>query len=538
MSITTWNRLELDVAHADPAAGLAAGLAASLADPLWLLARQLQLGELRGEDAGTPVTAHGTLVSYPVAAYATTGAPAPLPRGVPLEALIEPEADQLDLRWRARGGELLLALLAEHDLEALIARAGAAFPWAPSPDADPDGDTFLRVAASRCPDGAAVAAAIRAGQLAHDLAAAELDAPRLERVAAAWLAWWAPRVRQGATDAWVPERLEHRATLHVELPEGAATLHAVAYPGGRLDWDDFDLEIAAPGGASSGEVHAFAALPTPLDVPGMPRVRFWELEDPRFDPGRVSIGPGDLGTALVVEAALAYAADWFLLGVPAQLGALHHLARLDVVDTFGVATEVRPAARVRPDAGWALWQLSPRTGGAAAPYLFLPTATASLVQGEIIEDVLLVRDELANVGWGIERTITDALGRPARRTASTATAPSTTAAADLRYEPLPPLPDDRVPLARVEAADGPRLRRAQGVAAPMLAPPTRGRFLTPGFTVHEGEVGREGVALTRRWQCALDATGRRWIWCTRSKAPGAPQAGLRLAFDDLVGRAR
>ena len=36
---------------------LEGGLAARLADPLWMLGRQWQLGELLGEDAGSPVGA-------------------------------------------------------------------------------------------------------------------------------------------------------------------------------------------------------------------------------------------------------------------------------------------------------------------------------------------------------------------------------------------------------------------------------------------------------------------------------------------------
>ena len=54
-------------------------------------------------------------------------------------------------------------------------------------------------------------------------------------------------------------------------------------------------------------------------VPGMPAMRFWELEDETFDPGRISFGPGDLGAALLVETALAYAGDWCV--VPAALAA-------------------------------------------------------------------------------------------------------------------------------------------------------------------------------------------------------------------------
>ena len=50
-SITTWSRLE----PLDQSADLTTSLAAPIADPLWLLHRQWQLGELEGNDAGTPI---------------------------------------------------------------------------------------------------------------------------------------------------------------------------------------------------------------------------------------------------------------------------------------------------------------------------------------------------------------------------------------------------------------------------------------------------------------------------------------------------
>ena len=48
-----WNRLE-PRSRVD---GLAGGLAARVHDPLWLLARQWQVGEFAGKDAGSPLTA-------------------------------------------------------------------------------------------------------------------------------------------------------------------------------------------------------------------------------------------------------------------------------------------------------------------------------------------------------------------------------------------------------------------------------------------------------------------------------------------------
>ena len=52
-SITSWMRLEPRSRNAE----MSASLQARVYDPLWLLARQWQLGEFQGEDNGSPVVA-------------------------------------------------------------------------------------------------------------------------------------------------------------------------------------------------------------------------------------------------------------------------------------------------------------------------------------------------------------------------------------------------------------------------------------------------------------------------------------------------
>src|SRR5438093_12180889 len=52
-SITSWMRLEPRSRNAE----MNTTLQARIYDPLWLLARQWQLGEFQGEDCGSPVSA-------------------------------------------------------------------------------------------------------------------------------------------------------------------------------------------------------------------------------------------------------------------------------------------------------------------------------------------------------------------------------------------------------------------------------------------------------------------------------------------------
>lgn len=532
MPITTWGRLEPDTESLDPSDGLARGLTNRLGDPLWLLSRQHSLGELRGEDAGLPVAVELILERHPVTALTIDGVTAPVSPGVPWEAEVEAEPDQIDLRLRLRGGELLAAMLAEAGLSEVVAVAATSFAWPPD---DPGADTTtveaaLITAARRWADGAAVAQSCEAGTFATELGLGPEQLVAGAKVSAAWHRWWSARARVRARTAWQAERLEHHFVAEAPTTAGTVRLAAERYPGGRLDWDAFQVATVEPVGAVAPVAIASTCAPLPLTIPGMPTARVWELEDDGPDVGRVSLGPGDLGAALLVEVSLAYAGDWFVAPVALAAGALHRLTSVRVTDSFGVRSLVRAAAEVRPDPAWGLWHLTGDPDG----WLFIPSATATTVMGEPIEDVVLLRDELANAGWAIERVVPDALGR-GRPTTIGVPPPSPSTTADWRYAPLPRLPGDRVPLVRRIASDGgAQLVRAEVVDPAMGAPATAGRMVAADFAVREGELKRLGAVVTRRWQLAQDAAGGRRVWCTRAREAARPAAGVRLGFDDLV----
>ena len=89
----TWLRLEGTTR--DPE--LTEGLAAQVADPLWTLTRQWQVGEFAGEDAASPVLVTAEVAVAPITAFAPgeeTAKAGPLPRADadrPLEVLVEQE---------------------------------------------------------------------------------------------------------------------------------------------------------------------------------------------------------------------------------------------------------------------------------------------------------------------------------------------------------------------------------------------------------------------------------------------------------------
>ena len=115
-ALNTWTRVEPLPQSTD----LQPALQASIADPLWLLARQWQFLELAGEDAGTPIEVRVDAESAPIsrflagalgtdaAARATSYAGASLP----LEVVVEREpVRQSNTRFAAEAGLHLQRLL-------------------------------------------------------------------------------------------------------------------------------------------------------------------------------------------------------------------------------------------------------------------------------------------------------------------------------------------------------------------------------------------------------------------------------------------
>src|SRR5262245_54899629 len=128
-SITSWLRLEPRSRDAE----MNTSLQARVYDPLWLLARQWQLGEFEGEDNGSPVIARWRGEGTPLTRY-HSGAIAPntqitAPKydggRLPLETLVEreavrPIADQpaqpAKLRVAAEAGRHFLRLMDQQPL--------------------------------------------------------------------------------------------------------------------------------------------------------------------------------------------------------------------------------------------------------------------------------------------------------------------------------------------------------------------------------------------------------------------------------------
>ena len=161
-------------------------------------------------------------------------------------------------------------------------------------------------------------------------------------------------------------------------------------------------------------------IPAPVSFRGMPAARFWEFEDAQVDFGSVDAGPTDLARMLLVEFALAYGNDWFVIPIELDVGSLYRTRSLVITDTFGVRTLIKSSSELgEPHSTWRMFQHSYTRGSGitkpASNLFFLPPSLLKSMESRPIEEVLFLRDEMANLAWAVERLIESPAERPLNR---------------------------------------------------------------------------------------------------------------------------
>jgi hypothetical protein len=509
---------------------LATAVQARIHDPLWLLGRQWQMGELRHDGGATPVDVRieGLTASIErLRGGAGTSFPID-PRAVPLEALVEcedaPQQGMNDLKLRADAGLHLVRMLRNAglgtDAELWIQRA--AFDLAgPLDDATRD---FLDWVEGRVPDGSRLAQLIPDALVAGTPAAA---IPLLQ----SWLAWYAGRFQvplAAASPTWDPEHLEYVFAVAAPSAAGESVLMAPGYSEPRLDWYSFDAGAGDLGSTGQPRARRHFRIPAPLDFVGMPNARFWTFEEPtsRFDAIDV-LARGDpaAATLMVLDFALLYGEDWFLVPIPLEPWVVFEAQSVVVTDCFGDATTlVRPAGR------WNVFQLD--AGGGALSPLFVHAAPAEALEGPPLEEVHLLRDEIANVAWAVEHIVPTPLG-PGKAMRSDERTPEAPSPPGLTWTLTPPSPPAGwFPLLPVEVG-----RLAVGVLWSARDAKPRGRLLaelrTSDRRLYQEEVPSAGAQVSRRWQTARGVDGTLHFWIGRDKAPRRTHTALGIRFDTV-----
>jgi hypothetical protein len=572
-SITTFSRLEPQPRRGD----LAVGSAAPVQDPLWLLARQWQVGEFAGHDGGNPILARWRgvaapptrFVAGPIPPDTVLSAPRFAADAAPLEAVIErittPLAPATDspagLRLAIDAGRHFLALLARQQMvQDYRADIRARYALEPLSDTqlaalDPATAAYARLHAGRSPDGRRLLAELADRDVPRlDRAIDPLDVAEVARASAAWQAWLATLFDYADPEApcWQPARFEYTASMGGRRSAddfGETTLTAPRYDRDSIDWYEFDVNGEVNLGTRPAEVGAAVTrtvVPVPVTAPGLPAPRFWEFEDGRLNVAAIQPASTDLAQVLLVETLGGFGNDWFVIGIDLPVGRLVQSASLTVTDTFGVKTLLQPAG-ANGSARWGLFRHAmpvdsdEAEGVPISNLLYLAPRVAQPLIGPVVEQVTLTRDEQANIAWAIEQILESPLQVGIALSDARPPEPRGDPQAPPQYKlfhrppphwvPLLPVrtgPDAQVLLARGSVSDEAGNGRLVGSVTTMLAGGTDGALLIP-----EEEVPDDGLVVQRHYQAARWIDGTLHIWAAYRARPAGSLPSANLRFDSI-----
>lgn len=585
----SWNRLE----GRPRTDNFARALKAEVRDPLWMLARQWQMGEFEGDDAASPVFAKVHVATTKLRKYQPLDHKVqPFDDTRPLETQVECRPIPMQIASQPIGLDIRL-LMGRHWFKIMgnaalqpgfLAKYSIQLPDRTKPEgapvfAHPEVWQQWAAVAGRRLDGFAFYEYLKeAGHLASDGIAGASAAE--DAAGEAFVKWFETLFVQpeGEGDAWQPNRLEYQFAVAAPNAGGEKILRAEEYYQGHLDWYNLDHDKQAvvlgatpippdPPDAVTEATHTHTFIPTQVSFNGMPNTRWWAFEDGKTNFGEVKPDRNDLGRLLVMEFALVYANDWFLLPFTLEAGSLALVRGLAVTNVFGERTWVEPGNKGLDDdfKRWSMFTLNTqgKRGEPADLTLALLPTVPKIQEGQPYEEIALLRDEMANMVWGIEtRLPSPAGGNLNGREAALETrrffealegvvpAPPPVFKANIRYEVMNSVPENWIPFVPTHEKGSVQfihLQRASMLRfiegdpkAPKIKPRTD--LLREGldkkpvdvYFIQEEEVPRSGVHVSQSFQRTRWYAGKVFTWLGVRKRTGRGEGSSGLAFDRIV----
>lgn len=386
-------------------------------DPLWMLARQWQMGEFRGNNTGTAMSVR-CLVKYDNCS------------SEPIEPVTEQINPRIDLLARIESAVYLSDLLRNNGMRTkeFLPKLMRDFPidWDALDDSLvlPDAVTsqqerllnkhlqnYVRAYRGKIFDGVAVYNHLnKAGHLFNRQSIAVEDD---------FMAWFKKKYKPASLSNSHWESADLCYTVETDVANMA--FKGDRYQGGRLSWYTFDYDKnRAVKGDASGETKCEEVLsfPTPATFAAAPNKRLWQMEDRKVFTGNSVEEPSE-ANSVVMRFATMYSNDWMLFPLRTEIGNYITVEEIDVVDTFGERHTIKGNCRAgnKESLGeyqeqWQVFVNSTigETKRTAINGLYFAQQLVTTLEGKPIEEIKVLRDEIANMVWGVESVVSDGCG--------------------------------------------------------------------------------------------------------------------------------
>lgn len=602
-SITLWNRLEARPRTDD----FDRALKAEVRDPLWMLTKQWQLGEFRGDDAGSPAFAKIQMATTRLTKYqADSKQVQTYDEDVPLEAKVEQKkipfksgAQDMSLDIRLMMGRHWLKLI-KTDFPAGLRDEYILLYKILLPD--PDDKNFASIVAhreawqqvaavaERSMDGYMFYAHLKKGNSASE-GTSQLGDVDLDALGEKFIKWFENFFLQPIDDdnnAWLPSRMEYQFAVSAPDEGGEKVMVADEYYHGHLDWYNLDIDpqataletepdVVLPPDPQNRKTNSF--FPVTISFDGMPHTRWWRFEDSNTNFGDINPDTTDLNKLLFIEFGLIYANDWFLVPFTLPAGSIANVKGLSVTNVFGEKTWVEPAGKGLDDA-WKRWNMyALNTKGnqrepADNSLLILPTVE-KILEGKPLEEVLFIRDEVANMVWAIEKKIPlpTGSGKHGGEAAfelhkfyqkilnneigdGIVIPDDIEFKANIRYQIMNTVPENWIPFIPVHVDGSSREVQLQRASMPRILEndaPGNAQKIKPrtqlvreglekdpveAYFIHEEEIPRAGIRAYQTFQRTRWYDGKVVNWFGARKQTGRGEGHSGLAFDQIIPTAK
>lgn len=580
-TITQWNRLEARprTHHFDKA------LKAEVRDALWMLTKQWQMGEFIANDAGSPISAKAHIHQSSITRYqAAENTFQPYEKNIPLEAKAEQKRipftrnqELLSIDIRLHIGHYWIKLLAPtlgaykadyirtYKFELPAESRSTDYIYSQKNDLQ-----LYKAIVGRSMDGYALLQHLLNGGLASDGITTGADQSALDALGKTLLTWYKNtflQPDQPQNNAWLPNQLEYQFECQAEDQPETTRLTSQEYYDGNLDWHSFNSAQGAgsPNGVTGNKTDSL--IPAHVAFDGMPDTRWWKFEDSKTSFADVSPATTDLSKLLLIEFGLIFANDWFLIPFTLPIGKLVNIKGLTVSNNFGEVFWIEAAEASNTSAKeWSMFKLKNEGVHTDTSLLLAPTAI-KVQEGAPVEEVLFIRDEVANMVWGIETTVPSAEGwgvKGGERALQTrryhedivkavtggTTPPAPLNDAKVTYLPMTDVPEHWIPFIPVKVESSTRdIQLQRGSMLRIISGDTeKPAKVKPGtsilregldktkpepYYVHEEEIPRAGIRVMQCFQRTRWLNGEVVVWLGMKKKTGKGEGSSNLQFDVL-----
>ena len=401
-------------------------------DPLWMLSRQWQLGEFKGNDAGTAMSVSCQVRTADMKKYFLGEGGSNVintPNETPLEPVVEQINRDITPIVRVESATFFIDLLRSEkdasEIRSIVGKLRELFPLKESdlhmPVSSLENDQveefaesrntrlalFRKAYASKSFDGYSLY--LNTAKL-KELRGIKVSEELIDRYTEWFERRYLPNTFKGSS--WKESKLGYEFSaendkFHYEAKD---------YSGGRVSWYSFDLDKKVDEDAAMDK-EVINTLPTLATYPGAPNKRLWEFENRKVFMGN-STEMQAQGNVAFLQYATMYGNDWMICPLQTEIGKYIEVEIVNVLDTFGRSHVInrRAGSEDSKDVDFGQrWQMY--TNAPSDTYkdsdsdgLMFPPSLERTIEGEPLEEVSILRDEMANMVWGVENKIQDGCG--------------------------------------------------------------------------------------------------------------------------------